>query len=170
MSEKPTPRPPGRPSLFTEDLASEIVQRLSKGEPLTVICCDDHMPSDTTVRTWARGDEVFSSAIARARDTGFDVIAWRSRLTLRGKTEEEGGESTGDVQRDKAIADHDLKLLAKWNPKGYGDRLAHVGGGPDDPAIRHEFSSLSDAELEARIRAKLGGPAPETADEPAADA
>jgi hypothetical protein len=37
---------------------------------------------------------------------------------------EEGGESTGDVARDKAITDFDLKLLAKWSPALYGDKVA----------------------------------------------
>lgn len=113
----------GRPSLYTPELAEEIVERLSNGEPLAVICRDAHMPSDDTVRNWAASNEELSRAIAHAREVGGDVIAWRARQTLRGKGPDEGGESTGDVQRDKAIAEFDLKLLAKWNPKRYGDKL-----------------------------------------------
>lgn len=119
----------GRPSKCTDALVEEVVARLSKGEPLAVICRDDHMPCDDTVRAWADVNEEISRAIARARETGHHAIAWRARQTLRGKTEAEGGESTGDVQRDKAIADFDLKLLAKWNPKGYGDRVEHEHSG-----------------------------------------
>lgn len=126
MPKSATKRPRGRPSLYTDALAAEIVERLSKGEPLAVICRDDHMPCDDTVREWAKGDDAFSRGIARARESGFDAIAWRARQTLRGKTEDDGGESTGDVQRDKAIADFDLKLLSKWDPKRYGERLDHT--------------------------------------------
>lgn len=60
----------------------------------------------------------FSADIARARLDGFDAIARRARLTARGK-----GDSSGDVQRDKLIVETDLKLLAKWDPKRYGDRI-----------------------------------------------
>ena len=128
----------GRPSKFTQALADEVAERLSKGEPLTIICRDDHMPCDDTVRAWAEKDEALSRDIARAREAGHDAIAWRARQTLRGKTEDEGGESTGDVQRDKAIADFDLRLLSKWS-KRYAEKLA-VGGDPDAPPIKSELS------------------------------
>jgi hypothetical protein len=154
MSEPQAKRPTGRPTLYTPELVEEVCDRLSKGEPLTVICQDQHMPCDDTVRNWAASSDELSRAIARARATGFDAIAWRSRQTIRGKMQDEGGESTGDVQRDKAIVDHDLKLLAKWDPKRYGDRVAHVGGGNDDAPIRYKFEGLSDEELERRIAAK----------------
>lgn len=139
----------GRPSLYTADLAEEILLRLSTGEPLAVICRDAHMPCDDTVRDWGKRNEEFSRAYARARASGFDVIAWRARQTLRGKTEEHGGESTGDVQRDKAIADFDLKLLAKWDPKRYGDKIAHVGGGPGDAPI--QYANMTREARQARI-------------------
>lgn len=126
----------GRPSTFTEEIAQEICERMAEGEPLAVICRDDHMPDRSTVYDWQKGNEALSQRIACAREDGFDAIAMRARLTIRGKTEEEGGESTSDVQRDKAIVDTDLKLLAKWDPKRYGDKVAHVGGGADDPPIQ----------------------------------
>lgn len=119
-AKKPaTPNKGGRPSLYTDELLKEICQRLSTGEPLTVICGDDHMPCDDTVRDWADADKSGKVAreIARARARGYDAIAKRARETARGK-----GDSTKDVQRDKLIVDTDLKLLAKWDPKRYGDR------------------------------------------------
>ena len=139
----------GRPSLYTADLAEEILLRLSNGEPLAVICRDEHMPCDDTVRDWGKRNEEFSRAYARARATGFDVIAWRARQTLRGKDVTEGGESTGDVQRDKAIAEFDLKLLAKWDPKRYGDKIAHIGGGPGDAPI--QYANMTREARQARI-------------------
>lgn len=126
------PKKIGRPSKRTPEIDAEIVERLSNGEPLAIICRDAHMPHDGTVRDWANGDPPLSHAIACAREVGEQVIAWRSRMTLRGKGPEDGGESTGDVQRDKAIADHDLKLLAKWNPKAWGDKSL-IGSDPDNP-------------------------------------
>jgi hypothetical protein len=43
----------------------------------------------------------------------------------------DGGESTNDVQRDKLIIETDLKLLAKWNPKKYGDKVNVEATGKD---------------------------------------
>ncbi len=70
-------------------------------------------------------------AIARARDLGEDCIAIGCRLVARGQ-----GESSGDVQRDKLIVDTDLKLLAKWNPKKYGDRIENRLAGPEGEALK----------------------------------
>lgn len=111
-------RPRGRPSKFTPELAKEIAQRLSAGEPLAVICREERMPCDDTVRMWAERDAAFSRDIASARLDGFNAIAWRLRETARGQ-----GESTKDVARDKLIIETDLKLLSKWDPKRYGDKL-----------------------------------------------
>jgi hypothetical protein len=99
------------------DVRERIITGISEGIPLAVICREDGMPSDDTVRNWADEDERFARDIARARECGFDQIAHRLRSTSRGR-----GESTGDVVRDKLIIDTDLKLLAKWDPKRYGDR------------------------------------------------
>lgn len=125
----------GRPSKYTDAIAKEIVARLSEGEPLAAICRDDHMPGVTTVWEWQRSKPELSEAIARAREVGFDTIASRLRETARGQ-----GESTADVQRDKLIIDTDLKLLAKWDPKRYGEKLAHVGGSEGDAPIKSELT------------------------------
>jgi len=121
---------PGRPSTFTKHIGQAICDRLAAGEPLTQICRDEGFPTDRTVRNWMTADADFASDIARARELGFDAIASRLRDTARGR-----GESTQDVQRDKLIIDTDLKLLAKWDPKRYGEKLA-VGGDPDGPPIK----------------------------------
>ncbi len=135
-AEDSAPAQAGRPTDYTDAKAQEIVARLAEGEPLAVICRDDGMPKVRTVSDWRKAHATFSADFARARDAGFDAIAQRARLTARGKTETEGGDSSGDVQRDKLIIDTDLKLLAKWAPKRYGEKLALVGGGDDDAPIR----------------------------------
>lgn len=116
-----------------EAVARKVVDGLSVGTPLTVICSDHGMPCDDTVRAWAAENEELSRAIARAREAGHDTIAHRMRQTARGS-----GDSTGDVQRDKLIIETDLKLLAKWDPKRYGDatmlKHADADGGKLDLA------------------------------------
>lgn len=115
-----------------EAAIAKVIAGLRIGTPLTVICSEEGMPGYTTIWEWKQDDADLSEAIACARDQGHDTIANRIRLTVRGKTEAEGGESTGDVQRDKLIADTDLKLLAKWDPKRYGDKTL-VGSDPENP-------------------------------------
>ena len=114
------------PSKFTQPLADEIVKRLSDGEPLEVILrSDKKFPTSFTVRAWAKARPEFSSAIAQARLEGFDAIARNARETARGR-----GDSTRDIQRDKLIVETDMKLLAKWDPKRYGDRINVEGIDP----------------------------------------
>lgn len=105
------------------EIENAIILGLSEGIPLTVICRDLGI-GYSTVGLWQRNDEQFASDIARARDAGWDNIAFRSRDVARG-----GEGSTGDVQRDKLIIDTDLKLLAKWD-KRYADTSTtkHEGG------------------------------------------
>lgn len=111
-----------------EIIVAEVCGRLVEGIPMTVICSDHDMPSVTEVMAWAAESPLVGEAIARARSAGFDAIAARVRRTVRGLGEAEGGDSKNDVARDKLIADTDLKLLAKWDPKRYGDafQLKHA--------------------------------------------
>ena len=126
-------KPKGRPSLFTDELGAEIAERLSKGEPLAAICRDDHMPAVRTVNDWREQNEAFSALIGRARDDGFDAIATEcleiantpiEGVTLvtkeDGKTEERRGDMLG---HRKLQIETRLKLLAKWDPRRYGDRM-----------------------------------------------
>jgi hypothetical protein len=127
-----------RPSDFTSELLQEICDRLSKGEPLAVICRDDHMPSDRTVRNWMDREDV-SSAIAHARELGFDQIAAdcleiaddsSHDVKLVGRDGEEREVcDTEFVQRSKLRIDTRLKLLAKWDPKRYGEKIEHAVDG-----------------------------------------
>ena len=59
-------------------------------------------------------------------------------MERRGKDGESAGwELNGDhVQRSRLRIDTRLKLLAKWNPRKYGDKLAHTGPEGGDIVIR----------------------------------
>lgn len=111
-----------------EAAIARVIEGLGEGTPLTVLCREEGMPSDDSVRAWAKDDEALSRAIACAREAGFDAIAKRARETARGM-----GDSSGDVQRDKLIIDTDLKLLAKWDPKRYGELIKHAGADGEGP-------------------------------------
>lgn len=114
---------------FTQEIGQEICDRLSKGEPMAVICRDDHMPTDRTVRSWQTNDPEFASAIARAREDGFDAIAAEcldiADDTSNDSVATESGlrPNTEWISRSKLRVETRLKLLAKWDPKRYGDKL-----------------------------------------------
>ena len=108
----------GRVSTYSEEVARRICERIEQGETLTSICRDEDMPATRTVSDWQKQHASFAADFTRARDIGHDAIAARLRETARGR-----GETTGDIQRDKLIIETDLKLLAKWDPKRYGDKL-----------------------------------------------
>lgn len=130
---KKTVRPRGRPTVFSQKVADEICNRLAQGETLKAICRDPGMPSDMTVRVWARDDKFgFYSQYARARDIGLDVmadqlieIAQTQELGKRIEIDSEG--RTKEVVEDM-LGHRRLKVdtfkwyLAKMAPKRYGDR------------------------------------------------
>ena len=126
----------GRPSLYTKPLAKKICDRISAGEPLAVICRDAGMPSVTTVWQWQQDKKDFSEAIARARLIGFDQIA--AECLHIANTPLEGTEITQDkdgttiktsdmLGHRKLQIETRLKLLSKWDPKRYGDKIEVEG-------------------------------------------
>lgn len=135
----------GRPSDYTPELGREICDRLGKGETLTSICADDHMPAVRTVSDWKKAHAGFSADFARARDEGFDALA-EECLTIAddasGDTRRVGREGeerevcdTEFVQRAKLRIETRLKLLAKWDPKRYGEKVQQEHTAPNGPVF-----------------------------------
>ncbi len=120
----------GRPSIKTPEIVDAVCEAVSQGTPL-VEACRDNGTSKSTWNDWIAADKELSVRFARAREDGNDAIAYRARKTARGLASLEGGDSTGDVQRDKLIIETDLKLLAKWDRR-YGDKML-VGSDPENP-------------------------------------
>lgn len=50
--ERPARRKPGRPSIYSEAIATEICNRIMVGESLKAICRDAHIPDITTILNW----------------------------------------------------------------------------------------------------------------------
>ena len=148
----------GRPSLRTPQIIEEIIERISAGEPMAWICREDHMPSARTVTSWMDQDEELSAAIARAREIGGDIIAADAlRIAdtpvegVRRKETEDGVEIvTEDMLGHRRLqVETRLKLLAKWHPKRYGDKLDVTSGG--DSLARSEASVAEQAARLASI-------------------
>lgn len=94
-----------------------VLEGLRAGTPLTIICSAEGMPEDRTIRLWSEADGELSSAIACAREAGFDAIASEVIPIIDDRDE--------DPASRRVRAEYRLKLLAKWDPKRYGELLKH---------------------------------------------
>lgn len=121
---------------FNQATADAICERIAEGEPLREICREPGMPAWRTVYDWKTENADFAARFAHAREVGYDAIA-EEALTIA-DTPLEGVETTTDdkgtsekrgdmLGHRKLQIETRLKLLAKWSPKKYGDKLALAG-------------------------------------------
>lgn len=118
------------PEPVPQNKADEIIDWISAGKTLREWCRQAGNPSFRTVYDWLDKDDDFASRFAHARDTGHDVIAQEcfeiadeQPPTIEGRTD------AGYVAWQKNRIWTRTQLLAKWNPKKYGDKidLKHSG-------------------------------------------
>ena len=169
------PKKTGRPSRYTSELAAEICDRISKGEPLLQICGDEHMPKRQTVYDWLERIDGLSVQFARAREAGCDAMAEEAliiantpilgRKKVFSSGSEEGEDSMTVTEEDmlghrKLQIETRLKLLACWNPAKYGTKV-QMGGDPKNPIkmdVQVESDNflatiLKNAELKRQVNA-----------------
>jgi hypothetical protein len=111
----------GRSSIYSDELAAEICERLAAGESLNAICRDERMPSRKVIHEWVADDRNgFRDKYARAREMQADHYA--------DKIAEIADETKRSTAPDRAqIGRLELDALkwsaAKLAPKKYGDRV-----------------------------------------------
>ena len=141
-----------RSTTFTQEIADEICERLAEGEPLRQICRDERMPAWRTVYAWKAADADFDARIALAREAGFDAIAHEcldiaDETTFDTLVGENGDRANTEwISRSKLRVETRLKLLAKWDPKRYGDKVDINHGGQDGNPIKTESNVTVSAE------------------------
>lgn len=115
----------------TEEIVLEILNRVARGETVTQICRDAHMPTSSTVQKWIRTDPDFQQAFIEARE--FQMNAFADQII------ELADNSVGDirlafdkfgnivpevnyenVQRSKLRIDTRKWLMEKFYKKQYG--------------------------------------------------
>jgi len=129
----------GTPLYNREELIPEILEWIAEGKTLREFCRQPEKPSYGSVYDWLEQDKDFASRFARAREQGEEVIAQECLAIADDGTNDYMEEKHGDdeesswrfngehVQRSRLRVDTRLKLLAKWNPKKYGDKVEHSG-------------------------------------------
>lgn len=152
-------KPTGRPSKYNPEIARTICEQLSEGIPLRQICREnDGFPAWRTVYDWMAKDDALGSAgvglsasIARARDIGYDALAEEClqiadtpQFGQKQVMSDEGATTTIEdmLGHRKLQIETRLKLLAKFHPTKYGDRVA-IEGVKDGEAIRTEDATAS---------------------------
>lgn len=144
----------GRPSPFEGrelEIAEAVAERMKTGETLTSILRTPGMPAESTFDEWrVKYPKTVGGVIARARLIGFDAIAESTIATAEDRSLDE--EQPQAIQRDRLIIETKLKLLAKWDPKRYGDKIAVENSGE---VIHVEMSEARREELMKRRRAAL---------------
>jgi hypothetical protein len=145
---------PGRRSTYSENIANEILRRISKGEPLSLICQDKHMPDITTVFNWEHLIEGFSQKVTLARERSADYSSYEIQaiadtpeigetITEKPVTDDDGRplrsrngkpivtveRRLGDmIEHRKLRINTRIKLMQMLNRKKYGDEPAQQGG------------------------------------------
>lgn len=149
------------PSVQTPELIETVLERLSLGDTLAAICKDVGVTRQTWCK-WVRQDEELRLAHASARDLGADAIAEEVLAIVdaepeRVTTYDERGNpnatriDAGHVQWIKNRAELRLKLLAKWSPAKYGDKMALTGADGESP-VQIETSDSSIRQLVSELR------------------
>lgn len=142
----------GRPKeAVPQDVADEVVAWIAEGKTLREFCRQNGKPSYGTIYDWQEKDAEFASRIARAREQGEDVIAqecleiaddgtndWEQRQAKNGSTYDVVNPEV--VARSRLRVDTRLKLLAKWNPRKFGDKVENYISAPDGGPVQHSVA------------------------------
>lgn len=145
----------GRPSVYTQDVADEICERIANGESTRSICRDSHMPSQATVFRWLadEGHRLFREQYERARETQADALfeeileiaddASNDWMEAKGDKAGEGWKLNGEhVQRSRLRVDTRKWAASKLKPKKYGDRIQQEHSG--DVGVTVQLVSFAD--------------------------
>lgn len=118
--------PAGRPSNYSDNIASQICARLAQGEPLRSICVDSKMPGMSTVFKWLAKHEEFREQYARAREDQADALAddiVRIADEPPPPDSESGKIDSAWVAWQRNRIDARKWTASKLKPKKYGDKL-----------------------------------------------
>lgn len=128
------------------DFHAEICEWIAQGKTLRDYSRQPTKPSYGTIYDWLEVDNEFSSRFARARKIGEQVIA-QECLAIADDGSNDWQETefgprinTEHINRSRLRVDTRLKLLAKWNPKEWGDKIQQEHSG--EVAIKRVVSDI----------------------------
>ena len=137
------PQPRGRPSRFSNEIATEVCDRLAAGESLQSICRDRHLPHERTVRRWAIEDhEGFSPRYTRERELQTECLI--DQIVAIADSVADERESSPAVHAARLRVDARKWIASKMLPRKYGDRLGVDSTGSLTIKIVHGLADAPD--------------------------
>ncbi len=127
----------GRPTDYTQELASKICSQLAEGISLRTVCLAEDMPTKTTVFNWLHSNKDFLDQYERAcqerteaqqeilLELGDEAIQLAQSVHFKA--------SNAVVSAVKLKADNLKWSMSKMKPKKYGDKIDHTTNGKDLP-------------------------------------
>lgn len=109
---------------FDPAMLDELLEWIASGQTLREWCRQPGKPSHTTVYNWLDSNNEMALRFARAREDGHDAIAEQCRHLADLPPQDQV-----EVQWRRLQIETRLKLLAKWSPSKYGDRVGIEHGG-----------------------------------------
>lgn len=119
-----------------EVLFKKVIKELQKGRSLRQILKDKGTPSRTALYDWLDEDEKYAERFARAQELGDEVLE-ETKLEISatplletvitigrvGKMPTSSTTTKDNVQRSKLMIDTIDKVLARRNPRKYGNKI-----------------------------------------------
>lgn len=110
----------GRPSLYSEQVADSICERIAEGESLRMICEAEGMPHRLTVIRWLAAHPEFATKHAHAREAQSELMDEKIEIVANDCTPENAPAARVKIDAYKWRA-------AKLAPKRFGDKTFHAG-------------------------------------------
>ena len=129
----------GRPTIYTPELANEVLARLTMGQSLRTVCRNDHLPAIQTVYNWMSSRPEFMERYTQAKKEAADMMA-EDIMDISDDAQNDYMEVTyGDqsmlrlnsenIQRSRLRVETRKWLMAKLQPTKYGDKLDVTSNG-----------------------------------------
>jgi len=135
----------GRPSIYSQELAVTICDRLIHGEGLRAICRDDAMPSISTVIDWIKNKDDFSAQYARARELQAELLLDEILEIADDSSQDAIDTANGKVANTEFIARSRLRVdTRKWAmgkmSRKFNDKIIQEVTGANGDPIQHAVS------------------------------
>ncbi len=138
--EEETKNKVGRPSIYTEELAEIICNRIANGESVRTIEKDEDMPSGVTIYNWLLDEskKLFFKQYAKAREIQAENLFEEINELADMSVNDIVGDDKSDgarVQARKLQVDARKWYLSKVRPQKYGDKMDITSGDKPIPII-----------------------------------
>ena len=137
------------PTKKTPELIETVLSRIALGETMTAITRDLGFSADVWAK-WMKADPALATAYYDARSIGADAIA-DDVLNIADNADE----TAVGVAKSRLRVDTRLRLLAKWQPDKYGEKVDVRHQGHDGGAVQVAYANVAD--IAAQMRAVLTG-------------